>query len=163
MWPLTWTRLLQRTGRKSVADTTKFISSHTSSIAIPMRLRFTHLYLSPSSTSVEHSIWSSIFIYLWTKVRVSVRCTCFPLPSASPPCCTSKFVSRSTPVDMDISDPRAFEQILVSGRLDEYLGSLQSTKYLAVSCFCLLVYDYVLTLEYEVSEYELVSDVSDNA
>ena len=48
---------------------------------------------------------------------------------------------------MDVSLP----EILVSGKLYALLDSLQSTKYLAVACFALLVYDYFLTLEQEVS------------
>lgn len=42
------------------------------------------------------------------------------------------------------------EQILEFGEPDEYIKSLQSTKYLAVACFALLIYDYLLTLEQEV-------------
>lgn len=42
--------------------------------------------------------------------------------------------------------------ILFSGQLYPALDSLQSTKFLAVACFALLVYDYFLTLEQEVRE-----------
>ncbi|KAL5499237.1 hypothetical protein ACEPAH_1755 [Sanghuangporus vaninii] len=47
---------------------------------------------------------------------------------------------------MDTSLP----EILASGQLYTVIDSLQSTKYLAVACFALLVYDYFLTLEQEV-------------
>ncbi|KAL5522497.1 hypothetical protein ACEPAG_8513 [Sanghuangporus baumii] len=47
---------------------------------------------------------------------------------------------------MDASVP----EILASGQLYTVIDSLQSTKYLAVACFALLVYDYFLTLEQEV-------------
>ncbi|KAI5122116.1 hypothetical protein M0805_002238 [Coniferiporia weirii] len=40
--------------------------------------------------------------------------------------------------------------ILASGQLYTVVNSLQSTKYLAVACFTLLVYDYFLTFEQEV-------------
>lgn len=42
------------------------------------------------------------------------------------------------------------EQVLARGQLYEMLEAHQSTKYLAVACFALLVYDYSLTLEQEV-------------
>ena len=39
---------------------------------------------------------------------------------------------------------------LTSGDFYNAIDSLQSTKYLAVACFGLLVYEYLLTLEQEV-------------
>lgn len=54
------------------------------------------------------------------------------------------------------SDLPTLEQILLSGELYEYVKSLQSTKYLAVACFSLLVYDYLLTLEQEVTWMMLI-------
>lgn len=42
--------------------------------------------------------------------------------------------------------------LLLSGGFYTMLDGLQSTKYLAVACFALLVYDYFLTLDQEVSQ-----------
>lgn len=50
--------------------------------------------------------------------------------------------------------------LLLSGQLYTMLDSLQSTKYLAVACFALLVYDYFLTLEQEVRVRIALSSVS---
>ena len=55
-------------------------------------------------------------------------------------------------MDSSSSSPLA---LLLSGQFYTMLNSLQSTKYLAVACFALLVYDYFLTLEQEVRRHGL--------
>lgn len=47
--------------------------------------------------------------------------------------------------------PTALSSLLASGDLVELLSSVQSAKYLCVACFGLLVYDYLLTMDEEVS------------
>ena len=44
--------------------------------------------------------------------------------------------------------------------LDTMVAGLQSSKYLAVACFALLVYDYFLTLEQEVRAFDPLDQYS---
>ena len=56
---------------------------------------------------------------------------------------------------MDASLP----EIVASGQLYTVIDSLHATKYLAVACFALLVYDYILTLEQEASNSTFAQSV----
>ncbi|EJC98291.1 uncharacterized protein FOMMEDRAFT_162057 [Fomitiporia mediterranea MF3/22] len=109
-----------------------------------------------ASWSMGRRTWGSTFDKARTATVASVPSSCYLLcgdPNSATVLLYLLLIEGTLrlvpPIGLQM-DSSSLAGVLASGQMYTMLNSLQSTRYLAVACFALLVYDYFLTLEQEI-------------